>query len=448
MKGEDVKSRFAWLGAVALAAIIASQLEDRAQQETNGVIFITTRSAQDAYWRQFSSSRLWDGDDLKGPGVFSPGDAAMGALLQDYGYSVRLLPEKALSYTNTASNPPVEPLYDWMGAQNDPFVYYNGGGGATQMTQNDACKPVLVIVSGSGSSGDIPPVNDLGIPIMMGEHSCLGNNAQRDHSQIYLYSNKSSGNLSDTNVQGFYMQVVDPNHPIMKGIPLDSQGRVRIFRDPYPEENAHIPTVEGFRGNSNYGISWTAVDCAEGKSVPAPGLTILGTLATTITGTAEEPVTNINTNQVVFAVMEKGALLADTSTDEFSAWYNLSAAPSRLVHFYVNEGGSNNSRRYFNALTAWGRIIFVRACKWAMGEELEPYQGLGIIDVSLVGPSQIKLAWTGLIDKNFRIDGTLDFQTWQPVADNIVGGTTDTISRTLDISGAPGPVYMRVAAMP
>ncbi len=443
-----MKHRFAWLGALAVAAAITSQIQ---AQETSGIVFITTRSGSDAFWRQQSDSKLWDGDDYRGPGNFSPGDAAMAILLQDNGYAVRILPEKALSITQTGVSAfPSEiggMLVDWLGSMNDPSVYYNGGGGASSGTQHDACKAKLVIVSGSGGSKDMPPPNTLGIPIMMGEHSCLGNNTLLDHSQIFMYSNKDSGNRTDTAKHGFYMQVVDPDHPIMKGIPLDSEGRVRIWRDPYPEENAHLPQGEGFTGpKKHYEISWTAVNCA--TSVPAPGLHIIGRLANTVTGTPEEPVTNINTNDVVFAVMDAGAALADTMEDASSPWYGMTTSPCRLVHFYVNEGGSGSSRRSFNALTVWGQIIFLRTCKWAMGEELEPYQDLGIIDVSSVGQSKVKLAWTSSIDKNYRIDGTTDFKNWQPIVDSIMGGTTDAVSRTLDVSGAAGPVYMRVAALP
>ena len=95
---------------------------------------------------------------------------------------------------------------------------------------------------------------------------------------------------------GLYMKVWAPNHPIMQGIPLDSQNRVKIFRDPYPEETLH--NAPG--GKSNYEISWTAVDTSATASVPAPGLSILGTL--------DDP----NTNQAVFSVTryDRGAALA------------------------------------------------------------------------------------------------------------------------------------------
>src|SRR5256885_2042199 len=91
-KGTAMKNRSVWAGAVALAVTLTSQLDTRAEFTnwegiviTNGVIVITTRSAQDAFWRQQSTSGLWDADDNRGPGVFSPGDAEMGNLLMSHG---------------------------------------------------------------------------------------------------------------------------------------------------------------------------------------------------------------------------------------------------------------------------------------------------------------------------------------------------------------------------
>src|SRR5215831_11644757 len=100
------------------------------------------------------------------------------------------------------------------------------------------------------------------------------------------------------------MKVWATNHPIMQGIPLDSHNRVKIFRDPYPEETLH--NTPG--GKSNYEISWTAVDTSPGASVAASGLTVIGTL--------DAP----NTNQVVFAVMDAGGDLSPDTSDLASPW--------------------------------------------------------------------------------------------------------------------------------
>src|SRR5437899_4947045 len=86
-----MKSRFLWASALALAVPLLSPIQTKAL--TNGCIVITTRTASDALWRQISSSTLWDADDFMGPGTISPGDAAMQALLQDYGYITRVIPE-------------------------------------------------------------------------------------------------------------------------------------------------------------------------------------------------------------------------------------------------------------------------------------------------------------------------------------------------------------------
>lgn len=420
-----MKQRLGWLGAFVLAVSLTSQVETKAI--TNGVIIITTRTAQDAFWRQQSSSSLWDGDDAKGPGVFTPGDAAMGELLQDHGYTTRMLPEKVLTWMAQD----MTATMDWVGNPNDPINYYTGGGGPSSTTSNVLWSAMLVIVSGSGSSADMPRPNTNGIPIIMGEHSCLGDfttGVPRDHSELFLYSNKSSANLDLSKSPGLYMKVVAPEHPIMKGIPLDSEGRVKIFREPYPEET--LFNAQG--GKSNYEISWTAVDCSENKSVAAPGLTILGVLAS-------------NPNQSVFAVADAGAQLGDTS-DPDSPWYGVTAAPSRLVHLFVNEGGSGNSRRAFNALTVWGRLIFLRTCKWAMGEELLPYESIRINDVTAEG-NKVSLSWPGSVQNNYQLYASTDAQTWEPVGNDIIG-QAGAIRRTLDISAGPQAVFLQVAALP
>ena len=149
--------------------------------------------------------------------------------------------------------------------------------------------------------------------------------------------------------------------------------------------------------------------------------------------------------------MERGGALIDTGSDPLNPWYNYTVAPSRIVHMFVNEQGGNNTRRCFNCLTVWGRIIFLRACKWAMEEDLQPYQGLGIIDVSLVSPSTIRLGWTGSIHNYYRIDGTTSLvnPNWVPVVDSIVNnGDGARVTRTLNMASAPQAVFMRVAALP
>jgi hypothetical protein len=84
-----------------------------------------------------------------------------------------------------------------------------------------------------------------------------------------------------------------------------------------------------------------------------------------------------------------------------------------------------------------------------MEEDLAPFQGLGIVDVSLVSPLTIRLGWTGSIHNNYRIDGTTDFANWSPIVDSITNnGDGVRVTRTLNIASAPQAVFMRVAALP
>lgn len=449
-----MKHRFAWASAVALAITVISPIETRAAYTnsdgliiSNGVVFVTTRSASDGWFRTQSSSTVWDTDDPRGPGGYSPGDVKMCEMLQDYGYATRLMPEKSLSLLTFGGGGPT--LYWDSATPTDPYYFYYGGGlpggngisgGGTP--PNVLYSAVLIIVSGSGGSADMPVVNTNNIPIIMGEHSCLGANranAANERSEIYLYANKTSSNNTSTNSANLYMKVVNPNHPIMQGIPLDAQGRVKMYRDPYPEELAHGPRAEGVAaGKLNYEVGWTVVNTS--SSIPAPGLDIIGRL-------------DSDQNQVVFAVMEAGGTLAATVEDSGHPWFGRSTAPSRLVQLFVNEGGNGNSRRAFNCLSDLGKVIFIRTCKWAMGETLAPYQSLGLIRVSQLGGGQIKLAWDGTADKNYKILGTqnllgpANYSNWQTVAQDI-RGSNGNVSATLDISGGPQYAFLRVMPDP
>jgi len=428
---------------LALAVGAISQVETKAAYTnlngtiiTNGTIIVTTRAAGDGHFFLQSSSTLDDMDDNRGSG-YSPGDSAMCELLQDNGYSTKLLPDKALNMVAFGGGT----CLDVFGSPNNPSLYYDGHSGpANPAAFNELLTPMLVVISGSGSSADVAPPNTNGIPVVCGENAIIGATdsgpsgaTPASHASLCLYSHRSVGNRTSPTTDGLYMRVLNPNHPIMQGIPLDAQSRVKIWRDPYPDENAHVLTPGGL---PNYQISWCCANIASGQSIPAPGLNIIGVLDTA-------------TNQVVFAVIERGGGLGDTTQDPLNPWSNYTSAPSRIVHMFVNEQGGSNTRRCFNALTVWGRILFVRACKWAMEEDLAPFQGLGIVDVSLVGPSTIRLGWTGSIHNNYRIDGTTDFASWSPIVDSITNnGDGVRVTRTLNIASAPQAVFMRVAALP
>lgn len=427
-----MKHRFAWASALTLAAIISSQIQTPGL--TNGCVVISTRTAQDALYRQISSSTLYDSDDFKGPGAFAPGDATMATLLQDHGYVTRLVPEWLL---RTDCYDP----YGYYYGQN-PEYYYGGGGGPTKPSDtNFLYAAQLVIISGSGSSFDMPMPNTNGIPIIMGEHSCLGDQQLNGFSSIYMYGLKNSGdttfNAAATPGDVQWMKVVAPNHPIMQGIPLDAQGRVKIWRDPYPEENAHIATG----GKVNYLGSWLRVT-TNGTTVVAAGTQIIGLQGN-------------DSNNVVFAVNPAGAALYDGTGGGTAAPPEL-ANHGNFVHFFVNERGSGDSRRAFCNLTDLGKVIFIRTCKWAMGETLQPYQPLGLIQVSRVpSTTQIQLAWLGLSTKNYKILGTRNilgpdnYNNWQTVAQDIKGVAGPTLTTAkLDISGAGQYTFLRVMPVP
>lgn len=353
-----------------------------------GVILISTRYQQDT---QFATEFV---SDEKGPGMVTPGDVAMGSLLADHGYSIRIVLDRLLG--PAAAN-----------IGHDPSEFL--------IPQNPEMTPILAIMSGSGASSDTPAPPD-GVPIMMGEHVCLGNKANRMGS-IYMYNGTSSSdpNESSSPPATKYMKVVAPDHPIMKGIPLDAQGRVKIFRDPYPEEDAHVP--QG--GKKNYEYRW----CTQNVADAAPGTTVLGVL-------------DNDETRSCFAVVDVGGMLA-----------NEQPASVRMVHMFVNEQGSGGPRRVFLALTEIGRVLFVRAAKWAMGEELQPFKSFKILDITPQGSQAIKLSWEGSARHNYLVQASDDLATWSTVVED-AAGDDGVASRTLDISAAPSTLFLRVAAVP
>ncbi len=370
-------------------------------EEGSGTIVILTRDHQDI------SLNGYDGDncdmyDHKGPGQCTPGDVAMAELLGDYGYACRVLVCSQLH--EDVANP-------FLGTPGDPMGYLHPSDAAFDVS--------LVIQSGSPAGALAPPIAQYDVPVMCGEHTCLSDRNRA--GSIFMYNNGSESGDAYGPGAGQYMKVVAPDHPIMQGIPLDAEGRVKVIRDMYPEENANIPPG----GHPNYEYDYPVQNVANA----APGTTVLGVLAT-------------DPNKSCFAVADVGGLLS-----------NGIEAKARLVHYFVCEGGSNDARRCFNALSDMGRVIFVRAARWAMGETLEPYKSLGIKDVTVVGQSKIKVAWEGSPEKNYKILGSAhlfgqaDFSNWETIVQDIPG-ISGTISRTLDISAAPQVAYLRVQQAP
>lgn len=382
-----MKHHSVWIGTLALAAA----LQGLAQETPVGVVMIATRAPQDTAF-----GTEWYTDE-KGPGMATPGDVAMAAYLMDNGYSTRLVLDQLLG-------PKGDPIVGFVAR--DVFL----------IPVNPDFVPRLMIMSGSSASSDTPAPPE-GIPVMMGEHVCLGANAGRLGS-IYMYTGTSSSdpNSGTSPLPSQFMKVVEPNHPILKGIPLDDQGRVKIFRDRYPNEQAFMPAG----GKPNYEWRW----CTQVAADAAPGTTVIGVLD----GAPERS---------CFAICDTGGLLG-----------NGIQASARLVHMFFNENGSGGSRRVWHALTPWGQLLFLRAAKWAMGEELAPYVPLNIKDVT-ESAGKLTVTWTGSALNNYRVLAAAKAEApdWQPVADDIPGAD-GLNTRMFDISAGPSAVFLRLAALP
>jgi hypothetical protein len=430
---KHLKNRIAWAGALALALGATSQVT--ALGQTNGVIMIVTRYEQDLSWFNEDGDAN-DGMVPTGGGMASQGDVAMAELLSDYGYPTRIIIDMELQSpgdTYAFENPYLTSFFG-VPFLPDPTNYLAGGssyngiiGFDNPKYWNTNYRTCLIIQSGSANSSHAPQLAKFGIPYMCGEHTLLGQRANKPGSFGMYYGTSSDDPSGDTLSDNQYMIVTAAGkaHPIMQGIPLDAQDRVKIYRDPYPEEViGHRPA--GCNPLWQWDIPYDFATNA------APGTSVLGLMGT-------------DPNKSIFAVVDVGGQLADGSS-----------AKGRLVHFFVCEGGQDSYRRVFNSLSDMGRLIFVRAAKWAMGETLTPYQPLGVIQTSMVSPNKLQLQWSGSSTKNYKVLGTTDlqgpsnFSNWQTLVEDIHGidpGVGPT-SVKLDISNGPQYAFLRVVPVP
>ena len=228
-----------------------------------------------------------------------------------------------------------------------------------------------------------------------------------------MYQGQSSGDSSAENAK--YMKIVNPNHPITQGIPTDADGLVKVWRDKSPMEDSHVPVG----GKSNYLATW----CHQLRTEAAPGTVVLGVI-----GGQEE--------KSCFAVVDAGGALADGQV-----------ANTRKVHIFMNGGGSGDSRRTFSALTEIGKVLFLRAAQWAMGEAVPPYQEetFGIIDITPQGDQALGISWEGSAARTYAIQASQDAAVWHTAVRDIPG-KDDTITRILDVSASPASLFLRVSA--
>lgn len=402
-----MKKRILWASALALAVTLTPQLETMAQ---DGIILITARRQGD------TGISTTDLDDIRGPGQISPGDTGMHSFLGDNGYSSRLVVVNAI---------------------NSGAFYAGGtiaGSPTTFLTPGGASNVKLIILTAGASAADNPDVSSFNIPTMTGEFGILGTVAIP--GSLFMYAGTSARNpdaaamlvdidpVVSANAQYMTLTAAGKLHPIMQGIPFDASDRVKMVRDKYPgEDNTAL-----FGGKPNYEFWWVTA----GSSTPAGGTEVLATSSSFPT----EP---------CFSVMEVGGALA--------AGAPTATTGRRLVHLPFGEQSTSKSRRTFNALSDIGKVIFLRAAKWAMGETLTPYVPLGVIKTTLVSPNKIELKWTGSTAKNYKVLGTANLNapssTWETVAQDIPGvAGVDATSVKLDISNGPQYAFFRVTPVP
>lgn len=264
------------------------------------------------------------------------GDVAMQILLQDNGFSARMVPDT---------------------------LFYDVFGDSYEDNATGETVPVdLAILSGSSGSSDVPdvaPLFEAGIPIMMGEHVTLAEREDRRGSIKMYKGNDSHTDLRTPDIRR--IRIVNREHPITQGIETDADGFVQVFRDPFPNEGVFEGWLDTNPGNhvAMGGLYENRV-CLGQISQKADGVTILAEIDPEF---ASDP-----DMAACLAVVDEGGILADGTP-----------SPMRMVHWMTNEEGSGGPHRNFLALNRTGRELFVRAARWAMG--LDP--AAGVVDFSL-----------------------------------------------------------------
>lgn len=82
-----------------------------------------------------------------------------------------------------------------------------------------------------------------------------------------------------------------------------------------------------------------------------------------------------------------------------------------------------------------------------MGETLEPYKALRIVEITSPAPSQVKLTWEASSQSNYRIQASSDAVSWQTVVEDIAGAD-GRASRLLNTGLAPSSLFLRVGSTP
>lgn len=299
-----------------LVALALASVATAQEPDHRGIVLVSSRI------------QAFEGHQGDPPEGCTPGDVAMLLLLQNAGYRGKIAFDTFLE---------------------SEFIEADARGDYVE----------IVIISGSSSSSNVQKVED-GVPAMMGEHVTLANPERAGYIGFYG-DGADTGDRnrwgSDTEGLTQYMKIIDKEHPITVGIETDENGLVKILREPYPTEDQFNGLPEGadtsqLEYKPNYEFAWPEANV----SAAAPGTHVLA-------------VNPLDETKSIFAVVEEGGELADGST-----------ATARLIHYFVNENGSGGTQRRFMALNSTGRLLFLRAAQWAMGDPLtEP--GSTIVDM-------------------------------------------------------------------
>lgn len=260
---------------------------------------------------------------------FSMDDEILRYKLTNWGYFPILMPDYVVQQVLEDGLVPFP-----IGDDADYRPYVNEGIYMAQPTFFEDHGYALVINTGTCWSSIGPPLKNVSIPVIQGEHANLGTRGKI--GDMGMFQGSDSGDIYG--VDTIILTEEGKSHPIMAGLPDE----IVIYGD----------GPDGPPANSN---AWAGIWA--NADVAAPGVVVLAVWAG-----------DTNANKAAIAVMEAGGLYDDNSP-----------APARRVMPFVgtherpaNDADPTSWVNTYDYLTPEGNDLVRRYVRWALGEDPTP----------------------------------------------------------------------------
>jgi len=261
---------------------------------------------------------------------FSMDDEMLRYKVTQWGYFPILMPDFVVQMYLSNGKVPFP-----VGDDADYRAYVNEGDYMNQPTFFQDQGYQLVYNTGTCWSNIGPPLKDIPVPVIQGEHANLGMRAKI--GAMGMFEGEGSGDIAG--VDTIILTDAGKKHPLTAGLPNE----IKIFGD-------------GPKGPpENPGAAWAGI--YENLDAAAPGTEILAIWSG-----------DGNDAKVAIAVMEKGGLYAD----------NTPAPARRVMMFWTgqvrpqNDADPTSWLNVMDYMTKDGQALILRSIQWALGETPTP----------------------------------------------------------------------------